>query len=82
MRLTGKNEVDRGVIAIDEVNNAFLKIKESIDRTIEKINKIKEDAQRASDNIQKALRDVQDVASISEEFAATAFRNCYILDEC
>jgi len=70
--LTGKDEVDRGVVAIDEVNNAFLKIKEAVDKAMEKIEEIKEDAQKAVDNIQAALRDVQDVASISEEFAATA----------
>nr|WP_048202629.1 methyl-accepting chemotaxis protein [Methanocaldococcus bathoardescens] len=70
--LAGKDEVDKGVIAIDEVNNAFLKIKEAVDKAMERINEIKEGAQNAADNIQNALRDVQDVASISEEFAATA----------
>ncbi|XRO77667.1 methyl-accepting chemotaxis protein [Methanocaldococcus sp. 10A] len=70
--LTGKDEVDKGVIAIDEVNSAFLKIKEAVDKAMEKIEKIKEDAQKAADSTQNALREVQDVASISEEFAATA----------
>jgi methyl-accepting chemotaxis protein len=70
--LTGKDEVDKGVIAIDEVNNAFMKIRESVDKAIVKINAIKEDSKRASENVQQALRNVQDIASISEEFAATA----------
>ncbi len=70
--LTGKDEVDKGVVAIDEVNSAFLKIKGGIDETIEKINIIKQKAQESTDNIQNALKNVQDIASISEEFAATA----------
>nr|WP_263315204.1 methyl-accepting chemotaxis protein [Methanothermococcus thermolithotrophicus] len=70
--LTGKDEVDKGVIAIDEVNNAFMKIKESVDKAAEKINAIKEGAKQASENVQQALNNVQDIASISEEFAATA----------
>nr|WP_263315203.1 methyl-accepting chemotaxis protein [Methanothermococcus thermolithotrophicus] len=70
--LTGKDEVDKGVVAIDEVNNAFMKIKESVDKAMIKINAIKEDSQQASENVQQALSNVQDIASISEEFAATA----------
>ena len=70
--LTGKDEVDKGVVAIDEVNNAFMKIKESVDKTTEKIIAMKEGAKQASDNVQQALKNVQDIASISEEFAATA----------
>ncbi|GBF36720.1 methyl-accepting chemotaxis protein [Methanofervidicoccus abyssi] len=70
--LTGKDEVDKGVIAIDEVNNAFLKIKDGVYTTLEKINAIREHAEESSNNIQSALRHVQDIASISEEFAATA----------
>jgi len=70
--LTGKDEVDKGVVAIDEVNSAFMKIKESVDKAMVKINAIKEDSKRASENVQQALRNVQDIASISEEFAATA----------
>ncbi|AXI25730.1 chemotaxis protein [Methanofervidicoccus sp. A16] len=70
--LTGKDEVDKGVIAIDEVNSAFLKIKDGIYTTLEKINVIKEHAEESNNNIHSALRNVQDIASISEEFAATA----------
>ncbi|ADG13475.1 methyl-accepting chemotaxis sensory transducer [Methanocaldococcus infernus ME] len=70
--LTGKNEVDNGVVAIDEVNNAFLKIKEAVDKAHEKMEVIKQAVQNVTENVEKALRDVQDVASISEEFAATA----------
>ncbi|WP_232210802.1 methyl-accepting chemotaxis protein [Methanothermococcus okinawensis] len=70
--LTGKDEVDKGVVAIDEVNGAFLKIKDGIDKTLERINAIKKQAQDSTDNIQNALKNVQDIASISEEFAATA----------
>ncbi|WP_423792955.1 HAMP domain-containing methyl-accepting chemotaxis protein [Methanocaldococcus indicus] len=70
--LAGKEEVDKGVVAIDEVNNAFMKIKESVDLVNQKMEEIKSAAEKAADSIQVALRDVQDVASISEEFAATA----------
>ncbi|WP_423791991.1 methyl-accepting chemotaxis protein [Methanocaldococcus indicus] len=70
--LAGKEEVDKGVVAIDEVNNAFMKIKESVDLVNQKMEEIKSAAEKAAESIQAALRDVQDVASISEEFAATA----------
>jgi len=70
--LTGKNEVDKGVVVIDEVNNAFLKIKEAVDKTKEVIENIKNSAKTSVENVEKSLRDVQDIASISEEFAATA----------
>ncbi len=70
--LTGKDEVDKGVVAIDEVNNALIEIKESVDKAMIKINAIKENSQQASENVQQALSNVQDIASISEEFAATA----------
>ncbi len=70
--LTGKDEVDKGVVAIDEVNNAFLKIKEAVDKTHEVIEKIKINAKTSADKVQESLRNVQDIASISEEFAATA----------
>ncbi|MCS3900408.1 methyl-accepting chemotaxis protein [Methanococcus voltae] len=68
----GKSQVDNGVIAIDEVNGAFMKIKESIDKTVNQINDIKDGAKIAVDNTNDALKNVQDIASISEEFAATA----------
>ncbi|MBP2172018.1 methyl-accepting chemotaxis protein [Methanococcus voltae] len=68
----GKAQVDNGVIAIDDVNGAFMKIKESIDKTVTQINDIKGGAKIAVDNTAEALKNVQDIASISEEFAATA----------
>jgi len=68
----GKSEVNKGVVAIDEVNDAFLKIKESVETANIKINAIKRDAQKAAQNTDEALKNVQDIASISEEFAATA----------
>uniref|UniRef100_A9A6L8 Methyl-accepting chemotaxis sensory transducer n=1 Tax=Methanococcus maripaludis (strain C6 / ATCC BAA-1332) TaxID=444158 RepID=A9A6L8_METM6 len=70
--LAGRDEVDRGVVAIDEVNSAFMKIKESVETSAKMIAKIKENANNASKNTQEALKNVQDIASISEEFAATA----------
>ncbi|WP_017981148.1 methyl-accepting chemotaxis protein [Methanocaldococcus villosus] len=70
--LTGKEAVDRGVIVIDEVNNAFLKIKEAIDKANETIVRIQESAKNSKENVETALRHIQDIASISEEFAATA----------
>jgi len=70
--IVGKNEVDKGVIAVDEVNAVFLKIKESVDNTTQKIKEIKRSAKVTIDNMEKALKDIQDLASISEEFTATA----------
>ncbi|CAF29969.1 methyl-accepting chemotaxis protein [Methanococcus maripaludis] len=70
--LAGRDEVDRGVVAIDEVNSAFMKIKESVETSAKMIAQIKDNAKNASNNTQEALRNVQDIASISEEFAATA----------
>jgi len=70
--LKGKDEVDKGVIAIDEVNDALLRIKESVNGAAIKINGIKQGAQSAADNTEGALKNAQDIASISEEFTATA----------
>jgi len=70
--LKGKDEVDRGVIAIDEVNDALLRIKGSVNGAAVKINGIKKGAQSAADSTEGALKNAQDIASISEEFAATA----------
>jgi len=70
--LAGRDEVDKGVVAIDEVNSAFLQIKESVEVSAQMIAQIKENARNASNNTQEALKNVQDIASISEEFAATA----------
>jgi methyl-accepting chemotaxis protein len=70
--LSGKDEVDKGVIAIDEVNSAFSKIRESVENAALKINAIKVNSEKASSNVEKALKNAQDIASISEEFAATA----------
>ncbi|MBP2171736.1 methyl-accepting chemotaxis protein [Methanococcus voltae] len=69
---TGREEVDKGVIAIDEVNDAFMKIKESVNKATIAINTIKEDSKKASTSTDDALRNAQDIASISEEFTATA----------
>ncbi|AIJ05773.1 methyl-accepting chemotaxis sensory transducer [Methanocaldococcus bathoardescens] len=70
--MIGKSEVDKGVIAVDEVNAVFLQIKESIDNTTDKIKDIRKSAEVTIENMEKALKDVQDIASISEEFTATA----------
>ncbi|XRO77672.1 methyl-accepting chemotaxis protein [Methanocaldococcus sp. 10A] len=70
--MVGRNEVDKGVIAVDEVNKVFLQIKESIDNTTNKIKDIRKSAKVTIENMEKALKDVQDIASISEEFTATA----------
>ncbi|ENN95570.1 methyl-accepting chemotaxis sensory transducer [Methanocaldococcus villosus KIN24-T80] len=68
----GKKEVDSGVNVVNEVNDKFLEIKNTIDETKEKIEEIKESAGKTIRNMEKALKEVQEVASISEEFAATA----------
>ena len=46
----GKDEVNKGVIAIDEVNDALLRIKESVNGASVKINGIKQGAQSAANN--------------------------------
>ncbi|MBA2860886.1 methyl-accepting chemotaxis protein [Methanococcus maripaludis] len=70
--LKGKDEVDKGVVAIDEVNDALLRIKESVNDAAIKINDIKKGAQSATDNTEGALKNAQDIAALSEEFTATA----------
>jgi len=70
--LKGKDEVDKGVIAIDEVNDALLRIKESVNTATIQINGIKVGAQGATDDTENALKHAQDIAALSEEFTATA----------
>ncbi|MBA2851151.1 methyl-accepting chemotaxis protein [Methanococcus maripaludis] len=70
--LKGKDEVDKGVIAIDDVNDALLRIKESVNESAVKINGIKHGAQNASENTEGALKNAQEIAALSEEFTATA----------
>ncbi|ABR54996.1 methyl-accepting chemotaxis sensory transducer [Methanococcus vannielii SB] len=68
----GKDEVDKGVVAIDDVNNALLKINESVSGAVIKINGIKDNAKSSEINTEKVLKSAQDIAALSEEFAATA----------
>ncbi|MBP2144495.1 methyl-accepting chemotaxis protein [Methanococcus voltae] len=68
----GKLQVEKGVLAIDEVNSAFEGIQDGVANSGSRMNTIYTGSQNASTNVNLALKNSQEVAAIAEEFAATA----------